>query len=131
MTESITYIKSEQFSVRIVKLYSYLKEKKKEFIISKQIMRSGTSIAANLAEARRAISKSDFLSKIYISLKETEETSQWLRLLKNSGFINDKQFTSISADCDELKRLLMSTTKTTSRNLRTSKLSTLNSKLCE
>jgi len=92
-------------------------------------MRSGTSIAANLAEATRAMSKKDFLAKVYISLKESEETSQWLILLKNSGLIDEKQYASISADCDELKKLLVATTKTTSRNLKESKLSTLNSKL--
>ena len=92
-------------------------------------MRSGTSVAANLAEAQRAMSKNDFLAKVYIALKECEETAQWLRLLKNSEFINEKQYDSIAADCDEIKRLLMATTKTTSKNMEKSKLSTLNSKL--
>ena len=106
------YEKSERFSVRIVNLYKYLVDEKKEFTLSKQILRSGTSILANLSEAECAISKNDWLAKVYIALKECSETLSWLRVLAKTGFITQKAFDSIYADCCEIKRMLSSSTKT-------------------
>ncbi len=104
--------KSEDFAVRIIKLYKYLISEKKEFIIAKQILRSGTSIGANLAEADYAISKSDFLSKLYIALKETSETLYWLRLLYKTEYLSEKEYNSIYDECDEIRKILSSSTKT-------------------
>jgi four helix bundle protein len=105
-------IKSKSFALRIIKLYKYLCDKKKEFILSKQILRSGTSIGANLAESECAISENDFISKIYIALKECVETQYWLDLLKDSGYINQKEYDSIYKDCNEITKILNKTTKT-------------------
>jgi len=105
-------IKSKLFALRIIKLYKHLCEKKKEFVLSKQILRSGTSIGANLAEAECAISQNDFLSKIYIALKECSETQYWLDLLKDAGYMTPKEHESIFADCNEITRILTTTTKT-------------------
>ena len=85
--------------------------------MSKQILRCGTSIGANLAESRAAMSKKDFLSKIYIALKECSETIYWLELLKETGYINETMYISINNDCIELKKMLTSTTKTLSITL--------------
>ena len=112
MGKSITQEKSEAFAIRIVKLYKFLTETKRENILSKQILRSGTSIGANLAESEYAISADDFTSKVYIALKECAETEYWLTLLKNTDYITQVQFNSIYADCEELRKLLASTTKT-------------------
>lgn len=106
--------KSKRFAVRIVRLYQYLCEEKREFVLSKQILRSGTSIGANLAEAECAISKKDFLSKIYIALKECSETLYWLELLTETDYLSEQEFKSLNADCDELRRMLSATTKTIS-----------------
>lgn len=100
------------FAVRIVNLYKYLTETKKEFVLSKQILRSGTSVGANVAESECAISSDDFVAKIYIALKECAETEYWLELLKNTDFITQSQYESISVDCVELRKMLSSTTKT-------------------
>ena len=110
--------KSKQFALRIIKLYSYLKEDKGEYVMSKQMLRSGTSIGANIAEAECGISKDDFLAKYYISFKECSETKYWLELLHESGFISDREFESIYADCIELLKLLTSITKTTRESLK-------------
>lgn len=104
--------KSKQFALRIVHLYQYLTEEKKEFVLSKQILRSGTSIGANLAESMCAISEKDFLSKIYIALKEAEETLYWLDLLKEADFVNQKSYKSMFADCQEIAKMLTKTVKT-------------------
>ena len=106
MPEKTAKEKSEQFALRIINLYKYLTNTKQEFVISKQILRSGTSIGANLAESAYAITKNDFLSKIYIALKECAETTYWLKLLKNSKYITEKDFTSINSDCCELLKIL-------------------------
>ena len=95
-------------------VYQYLCEEKREFVLSKQILRSGTSIGANLAEAECAISKKDFLSKIYIALKECSETLYWLELLTETDYLSEQEFKSLNADCDELRRMLSATTKTIS-----------------
>ena len=111
-SKSIVFAKSEDFAMRIIKLYKYLTEKKKEFIISKQIFRSGTSIGANLAESVYSVSDSDFINKHSISQKECSETLYWLRLLKKSDFITEKQFNDIYKDANEIGKMLASVIKT-------------------
>ena len=101
--------KSFLFALRIVKLYQHLSEKKKEFILSKQILRAGTSIGANLEESRGAQTSSDFQTKISIAYKEARETSYWLRLLFASKYLTERQFASLQTDCEELIRMLGST----------------------
>lgn len=108
--------KSFEFSVRIVNLFKYLKYEKKEHIISKQVFRSGTSIGANICEGIQGISTADFLAKLSISLKEASETDYWLRLLHRTEYLDDVMFKSISADCQELIKLLTSIIKTTKEN---------------
>lgn len=112
MTKNITAEKSKKFALRIIGLYKYLTETKKEFVLSKQVLRSGTSIGANSREAERGQSKADFYAKFNIALKEADETAYWLELLHESGYIDETAFDSIYADCDELIRLLVSITKT-------------------
>ena len=115
--ESIIERKSFNFSVRIVKLYKFLNIQKREFIISKQLIRSGTSIGANVSEAEQAQSRADFISKLNIALKETRETKYWLRLLSSTGYLNEKQSNSILNDCTELEKILVSIIKTSKRNI--------------
>ena len=103
--------KSKAFALRIIKLYKYLTETKKEFILSKQILRSGTSIGANAREAVRGQTDADFYFKFNICLKEAEETLYWLELLYESGYIEEKHFNSIYEDCKEITKILMSITK--------------------
>ena len=110
--EKTSKFKSKKFAVRIVNLYKYLCNEKKEFVLSKQILRSGTSIGANIAEAECGISKKDFLSKIYIALKECVETIYWLDLLHETDYIDTKMYTSIKNNCEELRKMLSATTKT-------------------
>lgn len=109
--------KSKKFALRIVQLYKFLTTDKKEFVLSKQILRSGTAIGANLAESTCAISDKDFLSKVYIALKETEETLYWLELLKDAEFIDEKSYNSIFVDCQEIAKMLTQTTKTMQNKL--------------
>ena len=99
------------FSIRIVGLCKYLNEEKHEYKIADQMFRSGTSIGANVAESQCAISRNDFIAKLYISLKESNETLYWLRLLQKTQYITNKQYESIYNDCEELKRMLVSITK--------------------
>ena len=112
MKENLVLEKAEHFAVRIVKLYNFLRNEKKEYVLSKQLARSGTSIGANINESTCAISEKDFLSKLYIALKEAAETMYWLRLLNKTGYLNQRQFDSMYSDCEELKKLLQSITKT-------------------
>jgi four helix bundle protein len=105
--------KSFEFAVRIVKAYQYLTSKKREFILSKQMLRSGTSIGANVSEANGAISKADFSSKISIAYKECLETKYWISLLKRTGFIEGKAHDSLYAEADEIGRILFAILKTT------------------
>ena len=98
--------KSFLFALRIVELYQHLSEKKKEFVLSKQVLRSGTSIGANPEESRGAQSSPDFQAKISIAYKEARETSYWLRLLFDSKYLTGRQFNSLHADCEELIRIL-------------------------
>ena len=122
--EKTVKFKSKKFSVRVVNLYKYLCDEKKEFVLSKQILRSGTSIGANIAESECAISEKDFLSKIYIALKECVETNYWLDLLFDTDYLSKEQYDSVRADCEEIRKMLSSTTKTLN-----SKLHSPNSKL--
>ena len=109
--------KSKAFAVRIVRLYRYLCDEKKEYVLSKQLLRSGTSIGANLAEAECAISRKDFLSKVYIALKECMETEYWLELLHETDYLTEQEYQSINSDCEELRKMLSSTTKTLNSTL--------------
>ena len=109
--------KSKRFAVRIVNLYKHLIDEKKEFVLSKQILRSGTSIGANLAESECAISEKDFLLKIYTSLKECSETLYWLDLLFETEYLDEIEYISLKNDCDEIKRILSATTKTMNKKL--------------
>jgi four helix bundle protein len=99
--------KAMLFAIRIVKLYKFLCEKN-EFVMSKQILRSGTSIGANIAESSRAESDNDFIHKLSISRKEGQETLYWLELLQRTDYISSEQFNSMQADCEELLKLLTS-----------------------
>ena len=103
--------KSFQFAVRIVKLCRHLQTEKKEFILTKQLLRSGTSIGANVAEAQQAQSRPDFIAKLNIGLKEASETEYWLRLLHETDYLEEKSFQSIWSDCNEVKSLLVSIVK--------------------
>ena len=106
MKESIIRDKSKAFAIRIIKLYKFLLEEKKEFVLSKQILRCGTSIGANFAEAIYGVSEADFLNKLSIAQKEASETIYWLELLRETDFLTQEQFDSIYTDADELLRLL-------------------------
>lgn len=112
MKENIIADKSKAFALRIIKLYKHLVAEQKEYIISKQLLRCGTSIGANVKEAIRGQSKSDFYAKLNISLKEASETEYWLELLYESDYITKTQFESIYVDCQEIIKLLVAITKT-------------------
>ncbi|MDY2915253.1 MAG: four helix bundle protein [Alloprevotella sp.] len=116
MSESIVANKSRQFAVRIIRLGQYLQTEKKEFILSNQIIRSGTSIGANIVEALKAISQKEFLQKMYIAFKECNETMYWLDLLYATDYLSEQQFQSLNNDCAELQKILSSITKTTKNN---------------
>jgi four helix bundle protein len=117
MRQSVVADKSFEFAKNIVILYKQLTEKR-EFIMSKQLLRSGTSIGANVREALRGQSKKDFLSKMYISMKETDETEYWLKLLIDTGYIDDSSKVLLN-DCKEISKILNAITKTTENNLKT------------
>jgi four helix bundle protein len=110
-------LKSYAFALRIINLYKWLSVEKKEFILSKQILRSGTAVGALVKEAEHAQSKADFLNKMNVALKEANETEYWLMLLKDSHFLPEIEFNSIHSDCNELIRLLASIVKTTKQKL--------------
>jgi len=112
VSENQIVVKSKSFALRIIKLYRFLCDKKKEFVLSKQVLRSGTSIGANIRESQRGQSKADFYAKLYIALKEADETAYWLELLHESDYLTDKQFANVYADCNELISLLVSITAT-------------------
>ena len=109
---SVTEEKSKSFAIRIVRLYQYLKDEKNEYVLSKQLLRSGTSVGANLSEAKYAISRNDFIAKQYIALKEVSETLYWLELLFKTDYLTQEQYDSIYQDAEELRKLLSSSTKT-------------------
>lgn len=112
MKDNISKQKSIDLAIRIVNLYKYLCENKKEFVLSKQLLRSGTSIGANLAEAECAISRKDFTAKVYIAYKECSETLYWLLILKETGFLTATEYESIFSDCKSLMKILSKITKT-------------------
>ena len=116
MKENLLIDKSIVFASRIVKLHQHLTKTKKETIISKQVVRSGTSIGANINEANYGQSKADFISKMSIALKETAETEYWLRLLILSEYITEKEGESLLNDCLEIKRILVSSLNTAKEN---------------
>jgi four helix bundle protein len=109
----ITADKSYAFAIKIVKLYQYLVNDKNEFVLSRQLLRSGTSIGANVREGEDGQSRADFLSKFNIALKEANETLYWIDLLHDTDFLEDKEYELINVDCIELKKLLTSIVKTT------------------
>ena len=111
--------KSFDFAVRIVKLYRFLTEEKKEYVLSKQVLRSGTSIGANISEGERGQSKADFYSKMSIALKEANETHYWLRLLNVADYINETQILSLEKDLKEIIAMLTSICKTAQNSLNT------------
>ena len=109
--EPVVQEKSFAFAVRIVNLCKHLRDEKKEYALSKQLLRSGTSIGANVSEAQQAQSKPDFVNKMNIALKEAYETNYWLRLLNATEYLNKKEFKSIVDDCSELENLLIAIIK--------------------
>ena len=111
--DNIIEDKSFRFAIRIVNLYKYLCRTQKEFVLSKQLLRAGTSIGANVAEAQQAQSRADFISKLSIALKETTETKYWLRLLTATDYLTKEESRSVFADCVELEKLLVAILKST------------------
>ena len=114
--ENLVLKKSKAFAIRIIKLYQYLNDEKKEYVLSKQILRSGTSIGANIKEAIRAQSTADFLSKMQIALKEASESEYWLELLTETNYIDSKASDSILDDCRELIKLITAIVRTSKEN---------------
>lgn len=110
--DNIIADKTFEFSVRIVRLYQFLCQEKKEFVLSKQLLRAGTGIGANVNEAKHGQSKKDFLSKMNIALKESVETEYWIKLLVKTEYLTEKHGESIQKDCDEIIRILHSIVKT-------------------
>ena len=117
MKENKILIKSKEFAIRIIRLYQYLSDKKHEYVLSKQVLRSGTSIGANARESINAQSKLDFISKLNIALKESNETEYWLELLNETGYIDDNLFKSMIEDNKNLTGTLINIIKTTKENL--------------
>ena len=118
MKKSILKDKSKAFALRVIHLYKYLCEEGKEYILSKQLLRSGTSIGANIAEAFYGQSEADFVSKLSIAQKETGETMYWLELLHESEYLKRNEYDSIYSDAEELIRLLTSSIKTVKEKTR-------------
>lgn len=118
--ENVIVVKSKDFALRIIKLYKYLTVSQKEFILSKQVLRSGTSIGANVKEGIRGQTKPDFYAKMNIALKEASETEYWLELLHESGFLieHEDDFESLYNECQELLKILMAITKTQNKQRR-------------
>ena len=116
MKDNVVKDKSLEFAVRIVNLYKFLVNEQKEFVMSKQILRSGTSIGANIREAEQAQSRADFINKLNIALKEANETEYWLELLIRTEYITREQDESINNDSTEINKLLISIIKTTKNN---------------
>jgi len=110
--EDTVLFKSKKFAIRIVRLFMYLRDKKGETVMSGQLLRSGTSIGANMSEAECAVSKKDFANKVGIALKECAETAFWLDLLHDTQFLSDAEFDGIMDDCVVIRKMLTATTKT-------------------
>lgn len=117
MRKNIVFEKSTEFAVRIYNLSKYLRKNKKEFVLANQILKSGTSIGANVCEANTAQSKKDFISKISISLKEAEETNYWLLLLNKTELISDIEYQSLNNNCLELIKMLSKIRSTAKQNI--------------
>lgn len=115
-TDNVVARKSLAFATRIVRLYQYLTTSKREYVLSKQLLKSGTSIGANIREAIGGQSREDFIAKMHISLKEAYETEYWLELLRETDYLTSEQFDAIFRDCRELTNLLASIVKTTKGN---------------
>ena len=112
VVKNIVWTKSKAFAIRCVKLYQYLSEDKREFVLSRQVLKSGTSIGANVREALQAESRADFVHKMTIALKEAAETEYWLELLQETGYIGGEGASqSLMVDCKELNKLLISIVK--------------------
>ena len=103
---SIAYQKALAFAKWIANLYRYLHTEYQEYVLSKQVLRSGTSIGANIAEARCGYSRKDFTAKVYIALKECAETLYWLELLYSTNYLSEEEYVSLKSDCEELRRML-------------------------
>lgn len=116
MKENVLKNKSFAFALRIVKLYQFLTESNKEYVLSKQLLLSGTAIGALVREAEHAESKADFIHKLSIALKEANETEYWIELLQQSGYLNDNDFESLFNEITELLRLLISIIKSSKSN---------------
>ena len=110
--QNILLDKSQAFAGRIIRMYRYLSTEKKEQILSKQVLRSGPSIGANLTESKNAQSTADYLNKHNIALKEADETAYWIKNLYQGGYLNEKEYESIAQDCDELIKMLVTSIKT-------------------
>ena len=117
MKKNVLADKSKDFALKIIKLYKHLNSEHCEYVLFQQLLKSGTSIGANIAESETAISQKDFLSKIYIALKECNETLYWLDLLYETDYITDNQFQSLKSDCEEMRRMMSATTKTMLSNM--------------
>ncbi len=117
MKENVLKTKSYGFALRIVKLYKYLTAQKREYVLSKQVLRSGTSIGANIAEGNQAQSKADFIHKLSIAHKEAFETENWLCLLRDGEFLTESQTDSIIIECKELQKFLTTSIITAKKNL--------------
>ena len=118
MSKSILKEKSYAFALRMVKLYKFIVARNKEYVLSKQVLRSGTSIGANVEEAGQAQSKADFVHKLAIAQKEAFETDYWLRLLRDSQYVSVAQAASLLSDCVELQKMVTASIKTAKRNSR-------------
>ena len=118
MSGSILSAKSYAFALRIVRLYQHMADERREYVLSKQVLRSGTSIGANIEESVHAQSKVDFIHKLSIAQKEACETNYWLRLLRDSVYIEEKLAESFLKDCEEIQRLLTVSIKTAKKNLK-------------
>lgn len=118
MAESVLKNKSYAFAIRIVKLSEFLQFETKEFVLSKQVLRSGTAIGALVREAELGQSKADFVNKLSIALKEANETEYWLSILNDTKYIDEKLFESMQSDCKELIAMLVSSIKTAKQNLK-------------
>lgn len=112
MKESILRDKSFDFAFRILNLYKYLQDEHREYVLSKQILRSGTSIGANIEEAKHGQSKIDFIHKLAVAQKEAAETAYWLKLLARGDFLTEKLARSMLADCEEIQKMLAASIKT-------------------
>jgi four helix bundle protein len=120
--ENVLKEKSYKFALRVVNLYKYLTENKKEYVLSKQVLRSGTSIGANITEGNQAQSKADFVHKLSIANKEAFETEYWLCLLRDAEYITEIQSDSLIVDCNELQKILTTSIITAKKSMKTDKI---------